>query len=150
MSLPSTRPYVLRAIFEWCVDNGFTPHLTVAVDAHTVVPREYVADGQITLNIGAEATQRLSMQNDFVSFVARFNGAARDIFIPVGRIVAIYARENGAGLVFPPEDSPIADPAAPATDAEVVRADEADAADKPADRGPDKPPRGKSHLQRVK
>lgn len=148
MSLPSTRPYILRAIYQWCVDNGFTPYLTVAVDAQTVVPREFVADGQITLNIGAEATQRLSMQSDFVSFVARFNGTARDIVIPVGRVVAIYARENGAGLAFPPEDTPAVPAPAPA--AELAPAAAADADTQSGDRGPDSPARGKSHLQRIK
>lgn len=103
MKLPSTKPYLLRAIFEWCCDNGYTPYLAVAVDAQTRVPQEFVRDGQIVLNISADATNRLVIGNDYVEFQARFGGVAREISVPVGRVSAIYARENGAGMAFDPE-----------------------------------------------
>jgi stringent starvation protein B len=98
--LPSTKPYLVRAIWEWCNDNGFTPYLAVAVDASCRVPQEFVKDGQIVLNIGAEATHKLQMQNDLVSFQARFGGVAREIHVPMSRVAAIYAHENGNGTAF--------------------------------------------------
>jgi stringent starvation protein B len=98
--LPSTKPYFLRAIWEWCCDQGLAPYIAVVVDEQTRVPREFVKDGQIVLNIGQDATNRLQMGNDYINFQARFGGVARDISIPVGRVIAIYARENGAGMSF--------------------------------------------------
>lgn len=100
MELPSTKPYLLRAIWEWCCDNGFTPYIAVVVDERTRVPREFVRDGQIVLNVGAEATNKLQMGNDFIEFQARFGGVARELSVPVDRVAAIYARENGAGMAF--------------------------------------------------
>lgn len=99
-NLPSTKPYLIRAIHEWCTDNGFTPYLAVQVDERVRVPREHVRDGQIVLNVGYEATGGLQIGNDLISFQARFGGVARDISLPVGNVVAIYARENGAGMAF--------------------------------------------------
>lgn len=96
----STKPYLLRALYEWCVDNGFTPYLSVLVDQSTKVPMEYVRDGEIVLNIGPLATSHMAMGNDFVEFTARFAGVARELTIPVARITAIYARENGQGMSF--------------------------------------------------
>ncbi|MDR2129070.1 MAG: ClpXP protease specificity-enhancing factor [Burkholderiaceae bacterium] len=101
--MTSTRPYLIRAIYEWCVDNGLTPHIAVAVDETVRVPREYVRDGKIVLNISADATSALRMGNEFIEFKARFGGVARDIVIPVGRAAAVFARENGQGMVFPDE-----------------------------------------------
>lgn len=112
--LPSTKPYLLRAIWEWCADNGYTPYLAVHVDEMTRVPREFVRDGQIVLNIGPVASNKLQMGNEFVEFQARFGGVARQISIPVGRIAAIYARENGAGMSFEVEDSVPGEEAGPA------------------------------------
>lgn len=103
--LPSTKPYLIRAIWEWCADNGFTPYIAVQVDEMTRIPREFVRDGQIVLNIGPVAANKLQMGNDFVDFQARFGGVARQISIPVGRISAIYARENGAGMSFEVEET---------------------------------------------
>ena len=97
----STRPYLLRALHEWCTDNGFTPYVAVHVDASVQVPAEYVKNGEIVLNIGFEATANLELGNDFIRFRARFGGAARDIVVPVDHVVAIYARENGQGMAFP-------------------------------------------------
>ncbi|NMM75657.1 ClpXP protease specificity-enhancing factor [Rhodococcus sp. SRB_17] len=98
----STRPYLIRALHEWCSDNGFTPYLAVRVDDSVQVPREYVKDGEIVLNVGMDATSGLQLGNDFIEFKARFGGKPRDIMVPVGRVIAIYARENGQGMAFPP------------------------------------------------
>jgi stringent starvation protein B len=97
----STKPYLLRAIYEWCTDNGFTPYVAVFVNAQVTVPREYVKNNEIVLNVSFEATQALKMDNEAITFKARFAGMARDIYIPVDNVVAIYARENGQGMAFP-------------------------------------------------
>ena len=102
----STKPYLLRALYEWCTDNGFTPYLAVHVDGQVRVPREHVKNGEIVLNISFGATSGLKIGNDEVSFRARFGGVARDILVPISHITAIYARENGQGMAFPvPEAS---------------------------------------------
>lgn len=98
----STRPYLIRALYEWCTDNGFTPYVAVAVDHSVQVPREYVKDGEIVLNIGFDATSALKLGNDFIEFKARFAGTTREIMVPVSQVMAIYARENGQGMAFPP------------------------------------------------
>jgi stringent starvation protein B len=97
----STRPYLVRALHEWCTDNGFTPYIAVLVDDTVQVPREYVNNGEIVLNISFDATSNLQLGNEFVVFKARFGGVAREISVPVGRVIAIYARENGQGMAFP-------------------------------------------------
>ena len=97
----STRPYLLRALHEWCTDNGFTPYIAVHVGADVQVPMEYVKNNEIVLNIGFEATSGLKLGNEAVEFRARFGGVSRDIMVPVGHVVAIYARENGQGMAFP-------------------------------------------------
>ncbi len=139
MELPSTKPYLLRALWEWCCDNGFTPHIAVEVDERTRVPREYVRGGQIVLNLGPTATNKLQMGNELIEFQARFNGVARDLSVPVGRVTAIYARENGAGMAFEVEgESSVADVDAAVPDAPEMQSDEP----------PPEPPRPK--LQRIK
>jgi stringent starvation protein B len=97
----STRPYLIRALHDWCTDNGFTPYLAVHVDRTVQVPMEYVKNNEIVLNVGFEATSGLKLGNDFIEFRARFGGMARDILVPVDHVVAIYARENGQGMAFP-------------------------------------------------
>src|SRR6187549_2726477 len=97
----STRPYLIRALYEWCTDNGFTPYVAVQVDDTVQVPREYVKNGEIVLNISFDATSSLKLGNDFIEFKARFAGSAREIMVPVSRVIAIYARENGQGMAFP-------------------------------------------------
>ncbi len=97
----STRPYLIRALHEWCGDNGLTPYVTVLVDNTVQVPREFVKDGEIVLNIGFDATTGLQLGNDFLEFKARFGGVVRDIFVPIDQVVAIFARENGQGMAFP-------------------------------------------------
>jgi stringent starvation protein B len=106
----STRPYLIRALYEWCTDNGFTPYVAVQVDDTVQVPREYVKNGEIVLNISFDATSSLKLGNDFIEFKARFAGTAREISVPVGRVIAIYARENGQGMAFP-APAPTAAPA---------------------------------------
>ncbi|WP_426195513.1 ClpXP protease specificity-enhancing factor [Massilia sp. DWR3-1-1] len=96
----STKPYMLRAIYEWCTDSGFTPYLAVKVDAGTTVPMEYVKKGEIVLNISFGATSGLKMDNDAVHFHARFGGVSREIYVPVNNVLAIYANENGQGMAF--------------------------------------------------
>jgi stringent starvation protein B len=137
----STRPYLIRALYEWCTDNGFTPYVAVQVDETVQVPREYVKNGEIVLNISFDATSSLKLGNDFIEFKARFAGSAREISVPVGRVIAIYARENGQGMAFPapapvalPEDGdgispqlpgPVPSPRSPLRDAS--RGNEGDA-----------------------
>ncbi|MEY4155838.1 MAG: hypothetical protein RJB64_559, partial [Pseudomonadota bacterium] len=104
---PSTRPYLLRAMFEWCVDSGFTPYVAVMADETVQVPPEFIKDGQVVLNIGPDATNGLLIGNELIEFKARFAGVVREILVPVDRVMAIYARENGQGMAFP---------AAPASD----------------------------------
>ncbi len=97
----STRPYLIRALYEWCTDKGFTPFIAVLVDDTVRVPNEYVKDGEIVLNISFDATSALQLGNEFIEFKGRFGGVARDILVPVNRVLAIYARENGQGMAFP-------------------------------------------------
>jgi len=104
-SATSTRPYLIRALYEWCTDNGFTPYVAVRVDETVQVPREYVKNGEIVLNVSMDATSSLKLGNEFIEFKARFAGTARDIMVPVSRVIAIYARENGQGMAFPLEDA---------------------------------------------
>jgi stringent starvation protein B len=117
----STKPYLLRAIYEWCTDSGYTPYLAVKVDAATTVPMEYVKKGEIILNISYGATSGLKMDNDAITFRARFNGVSRELYIPVQNVLAIYANENGQGMAFdvsttaadlpPPAPEPAVSPA---------------------------------------
>ncbi len=109
----STKPYLLRALYEWCTDNGLTPYLAVHVDSQVRVPREHVKNGEIVLNISFGATTGLKIGHDDVRFKARFGGVARDILVPVSHVTAIYARENGQGMAFPMPESGTADPAVP-------------------------------------
>lgn len=136
----TTKPYLIRAIYEWCTDQGFSPYLAVAVDAHTRVPREYVKDGQIVLNVGADATGQLQLGNEEITFQARFNGVAFPVHVPVAAVAAIYARENGQGMAFDVTDSVTVE-----EDAETA------AAAVPAET-PETPaaPAGRPHLTRIK
>jgi len=113
--LNSSRPYIIRAIYEWIVDNGCTPHLLVDVEIEGVdVPQAYVSDGQIVLNISPTAVVGLDMGNETVAFNGRFGGVATDITVPVRAILGIYARENGQGMVFDTAEEPDIPPDPPA------------------------------------
>ena len=165
MSETSTKPYLLRALYEWCTDNGFTPYVVVAVDARTRVPMEFVKDGEIVLNISFEATGNLKMDNELITFKARFGGVAREIVIPVDNVSAIYARENGQGMAFEVSrrDDTEAPPDAEAADVPSHRglllvpgasgSDSASAEGAPADgdHSPEPPkPGGRPRLTRIK
>ena len=97
----STRPYLIRALHDWCTDNGFTPYVAVFVDASVQVPTEYVKNNEIVLNVGFEATSSLKLGNETIEFKARFGGSSREIVVPIDHVIAIYARENGQGMAFP-------------------------------------------------
>jgi stringent starvation protein B len=143
--MQTTKPYLIRAIHEWCSDQGFTPYLSVKVDAVTRVPREFVKDGEIVLNVGVEATHQLMMGNEEISFQARFGGRAFPVVVPIERVAAIYARENGDGMAFEVGETAAAteEPAV-----ETLPADVDVAADVPAI--PAERPSGKPFLTRVK
>ncbi len=96
----STKPYFIRAIYEWCSDCGYTPYLSVKVDERTRVPVEYVKTGEIVLNVSLNATRNLTINNELIQFSARFNGVSREVSIPVDRVQGIFARENGQGAFF--------------------------------------------------
>ncbi|PHM21608.1 MAG: ClpXP protease specificity-enhancing factor [Curvibacter sp. PD_MW3] len=160
-SATSTRPYLIRALYEWCTDNGFTPYVAVRVDETVQVPREYVKNGEIVLNVSMDATSSLKLGNEFIEFKARFAGTARDIMVPVSRVIAIYARENGQGMAFPLEEA--GTPAAQASEVapelpterepevktvQLTRVDSARSSDEPE---PPRPPGGnRPALKRVK
>jgi stringent starvation protein B len=122
----STKPYLLRAIYEWCTDSGYTPYLAVKVDAATTVPMEYVKKGEIILNISYGATSGLKMDNDAITFRARFSGVSRELYIPVQNVLAIYANENGQGMAFEvaatAAETPAPVPAEPAASAPSLSA----------------------------
>ena len=103
MAERSTKPYLIRAIHEWCADSGFTPYLSVKVDENTRVPAEFVKNGEIVLNLSYDATHKLTIGNDVVQFSARFGGVSRECSIPLGAVAGIFARENGQGLFFSAE-----------------------------------------------
>jgi stringent starvation protein B len=151
----STKPYLLRALYEWCIDNGYTPHLAVKVDSRSQVPSEYVRNGEITLNVSPSAVHKLQMGNELVEFSARFAGVARQISVPVAAIYALYARETGHGMTFD------VDAAKPALQAEAEKepgkagsSNEAGPAlPAPASVAPTEPTRptgGKPQLRRIK
>jgi len=99
----STKPYLIRAIHEWCADCGYTPYISVKVDARTRVPAEFVREGEIVLNLSADATRNLTIGNDLIQFSARFNGVSRECSVPVAAVAAVFAKENGQGMLFPLE-----------------------------------------------
>jgi stringent starvation protein B len=113
----STKPYLIRAIHEWCSDSNFTPYVSVKVDANTRVPMEYVKNGEIVLNLSYDATHRLTIGNESIQFSARFNGVSRECSVPVDAVLGIFARENGQGLFFPVEPAQAeASPAEPSAE----------------------------------
>jgi stringent starvation protein B len=143
-----TKPYLLRALYEWCVDNGYTPHLAVKVDDRTLVPPEHVRNGEITLNVSPGAVHKLQMGNELIEFAARFAGVAREIAVPVENVYALYARETGHGMTFEVDLSKPAQQAdgEPSAAPAALPAPAADDDDQP----PPKPPAGKPTLRRVK
>jgi len=161
----STRPYLIRALHDWCTDNGFTPYVAVFVDAHVQVPSEYVKNNEIVLNVGFEATSALKLGNETIEFKARFGGSSREIIVPIDHVIAIYARENGQGMAFPmPTDghSSMASAETPATltpprgtkltltDAPSPKSGGAGAAAGEPESPPEPPAGGRPSLKRVK
>lgn len=140
--LPSTRPYLIRALYEWCTENGFTPYVAVKVDGSVQVPREYVQGGEIVLNVSMDATSSLKLGNELIEFKARFGGKPRDIMVPIHRVMAIYARENGQGMAFPVSDEE-------SVPANLMAVDKSSAAE--GDSEPTPPPvSGRPALTRIK
>lgn len=135
-SLIPTTAYLIRAIHEWCIDNGLTPHLLVKVDAHTRVPMAYVKNGEIVLNVNYTAVKDLHIDNDAVVFSARFNGVAQHIYVPIHCVGGVFARENGQGMFFEVADGQAPEP----NDRDVV----------PTIETPEPSPAKKSHLKVVK
>jgi stringent starvation protein B len=131
----STKPYLIRAICEWCSDSGLTAYLSVKVDAHTRVPLEHVKNGEIVLNISPDAAHRLTIGDDMIQFAARFSGVSRECSIPIAAVQGVFARENSQGLFFQPEPA-----SAPAAEVPAAAAEAA----------PPPPAGGKPKLQIVK
>ena len=142
MAEVSTKPYLIRAIYDWCTDSGFTPHVAVAVDQTVRVPTEFVSNGEIVLNVSALATSRLLIDNEAVSFQARFGGVSREVFVPLGRVIAVYARENGQGMAFEVPRA-MSEPAPPVVEA-------VPGAPAPETPEPPKPPTERPKLTRIK
>lgn len=142
-SSTSTKPYLIRAIFEWCVDQGLTPYVAVAVDNRTEVPRGYVKDNQIVLNLSPDAVHQLVLGNDFLTCSARFGGVAQSISVPVENVAAVYARENGQGMAF---EVGAATASAGSDTSEQPASSPADSVQEE----PPKPSPGRPHLTRVK
>ena len=105
--IPSNKPYLIRALHQWCSDNGFAPFMAVFVDSTVEVPMEFVKNDEIVLNLSIEACHQLQIENDYISFQARFGGVPRKILVPITHVLAIYARENGQGMSFPFDSSTI-------------------------------------------
>ena len=133
MSELSTKPYLIRAIYEWCADSGLTPYLAVRVDGQTRVPMSYVKDGEIVLNLGMEAVRNLHMGNEEITCGGRFGGVPQQLIVPIAAVIGIFAKENGQGLVFEGQESA---PTPPTGDGDG----------KP----PESSPPAKSHLRVVK
>ena len=134
MNETSTKPYLIRAIYDWCTDNGYTPYLSVRVDANTRVPKAFVKNGEIVLNISMDAVQHLQMENEEISCGGRFGGVAHKIVVPVAAVIGIFAKETGQGLAFQGQESTSA--------GQEVSGDE-----EPPD---ETPPPNKPHLRVVK
>jgi stringent starvation protein B len=147
----ATKPYLLRALYEWCVDNGYTPHVAVKVDSRTQVPSEYVKNGEITLNVSPSAVHKLQLGNELIEFSARFAGVARQISVPVANVYAVYARETGHGMTFDVDAAK--SPTQAVAESEVPAPGEAPGA-LPAPAASNEPPKkpggGKPTLRRVK
>ncbi len=148
----STRPYLIRAIYEWCTDNGLTPFIAVLVDETVRVPNEYVKDGEIVLNVSFDATSSLNLGNEYIEFKGRFGGVARDIFVPVNRVVAIYARENGQGMAFPMLASSATEGVSPmdSKTSSLTPVTNSTSADGAPDTSPRPPTGGRPSLTRIK
>jgi|SRR5215471_9955349 len=143
MSEQSAKPYLIRAICEWCADNNLTPYLAVKVDKQTRVPASYVKNGEIVLNISAGATRRLTIDNDRVQFSARFNGVSQEVSVPTSTVSGIFAKETGYGFAFAVSNDPAASLESATAPREAAKPSSTTAQ-------PDKSRRRSKHLQVVK
>ena len=149
----STKPYLIRAIYDWCSDSGLTPYVVVKVDPFTKVPMEFVRNGEIVLNLSADATHKLTLGNDLIQFSARFSGASREVSIPVEAVGGIFAKENGRGLFFETPANIAAEDAAKqsADAAQLESTPESEPEPTPPDTSGSSPPNGsRPRLQVVK
>ncbi len=142
MSEQSAKPYLVRAICEWCADNGLTPYLAVRVNRETKVPAAYVKNGEIVLNVSASATRRLTIDNDWIQFTARFNGVSQEVSVPMSAVAGIFAKETGYGFAFNVAQDPASSLAAATAPADEARGR--------AESGADRPRGRPTHLQVVK
>jgi stringent starvation protein B len=142
MSEQSAKPYLVRAICEWCADNGLTPYLAVRVNRETKVPAAYVKNGEIVLNVSASATRRLTIDNDWIQFTARFNGVSQEVSVPMSAVAGIFAKETGYGFAFTVAQDPASSLSAATAPADDARPG--------ADAAGEKPRSRPSHLQVVK
>jgi stringent starvation protein B len=128
MSEQSAKPYLIRAICEWCGDNALTPYLAVKVNEQTRVPAAFVKNGEIVLNVSPTATRKLTIDNQWIHFTARFNGSSQEVAVPIGAVIGIFAKETGYGFSFSAPDDPVAAlasaSAGTARDAQPARAGE--------------------------
>ena len=108
--MTSSKPYLIRALYEWILDNENTPYILVdATSDKLVIPAGIASDGKVVLNLSPRAVEKLEMTNEYISFSARFNGVAQDVYCPIASLMAIYARENGEGMMFPAEETDTGD-----------------------------------------
>ncbi len=160
--MQSTKPYLIRALHEWCVDQGLTPYLSVSVDAATRVPHEFIKNGEIVLNIGLEATNHLHLGNEEITFQGRFAGRVFPVAVPVARVAAIYARESSEGMAFEvtdtatPSGKSVAKPSVPLATADAPETEAGKGSDpavspRPTSPAPEHPaPAGRPALTRIK
>jgi len=141
MSEQSAKPYLVRAICEWCADNGLTPYLAVKVNAQTRVPLAYIKNGEIVLNISHSATRKLTVDNEWINFTARFSGVSQEVAVPITAVAGIFAKETGYGFAFTVTQDPVASLASATAPLESVAVDPGDG---------DKPKPRPSHLSVVK
>jgi stringent starvation protein B len=149
MSEQSAKPYLIRAICEWCADNGLTPHIAVKVDGRTRVPMDYVKNGEIVLNVGAAATRRLTIDNEWVQFNARFNGVSQEVSVPMGAVTGVFAKETGYGFAFALARDPVASLAEATAPVDTGSAGDASGSTVNG-KTDDKPKTRPSHLQVIK
>jgi stringent starvation protein B len=147
MSEQSAKPYLVRAICEWCADNGLTPYLAVKVNDKTRVPTAFVKNGEIVLNVSASATRKLTIDNEWIQFSARFNGASQEVAVPMNAVAGIFAKETGYGFAFAIPTDPVASLAAATAPRDTDASDDS----KPDSNGGDGKPKARpSHLQVIK
>lgn len=150
MKSTSTTPYLIRALYEWCVDNGLTPYLAVKVNERTKVPLEYVRDGEIILNVSADATRDLTIGNDIVQFSARFNGVSRELTVPIDAVSGVFAKETGQGLAFPQTGIPASEGGGELASVDVLPGVDPSSSDEPPPPPPPSSGGGRPKLQIVK